>query len=176
MKGKYQLQTAYWLLPTVISCLFLLVACQDQVDDKDGKALKEIKIDKGSISNADIVRNPITASKPIDTLNVAKMEFDNIRHRYGEVEEGTIVTHTFKFKNTGKAPLIISNVKSTCGCTVPEWPKEPIAVGDKGEISVKFDTKNKEAYQTKPIFIQANTHPSETTLYLMGKVRKKGKN
>jgi len=69
--------------------------------------------------------------------------------------------------------LIISHAKSTCGCTVPEWPKEPIPVGGAGEIFVKFDTKKKEAYQTKPIFIQANTHPSETTLYLMGKVRKK---
>ena len=173
MKGKCKLQTAYCRLPTVIGCLFLLMACQEQVGDKSGKALKEIKIEKGSISNADIVRNPVTASQPIDTLNVAKMEFDNIRHRYGEVEEGTIVTHIFKFKNAGKAPLVISNVKSTCGCTVPEWPKTPIAIGGMGEISVKFDTKNKEAYQTKPIFIQANTHPSETTLYLMGKVRKK---
>ena len=154
--------------------LFLLVACQEQVTEQtDGKALKEIKIKKGSISNADIIRNPVTASKPVDTVNVAKMEFDNIRHRYGEVEEGAIVTHTFKFKNTGKAPLIISHAKSTCGCTVPEWPKEPIPVGGTGEIFVKFDTKKKEAYQTKPIFIQANTHPSETTLYLMGKVRKK---
>ena len=154
--------------------LFLLVACQEQVTEQtDGKALKEIKIKKGSISNADIIRNPVTASKPVDTVNVAKMEFDNIRHRYGEVEEGAIVTHTFKFKNTGKAPLIISHAKSTCGCTVPEWPKEPIPVGGTGEVFVKFDTKKKEAYQTKPIFIQANTHPSETTLHLMGKVRKK---
>ena len=157
-----------------LGSLFLLVACQEQVTEQtDGKALKEIKIKKGSISNADIIRNPVTASKPVDTVNVAKMEFDNIRHRYGEVEEGAIVTHTFKFKNTGKAPLIISHAKSTCGCTVPEWPKEPIPVGGTGEIFVKFDTKKKEAYQTKPIFIQANTHPSETTLYLMGKVRKK---
>lgn len=157
-----------------LGCLFLLVACQEQVvEETDGKALKEIKIEKGSISNADIIRNPVTASKPVDTVNVAKMEFDNIRHRYGEVEEGAIVTHTFKFKNTGKAPLMISHAKSTCGCTIPEWPKEPIPVGGVGEIFVKFDTKKKEAYQTKPIFIQANTHPSETTLYLMGKVRKK---
>jgi len=157
-----------------MGCLFLFLACQEQVvEQKDEKALTEIKIEKGSISNADIVRNPVTAAKPVDTINVAKMEFEDIRHRYGEVEEGAIVTHTFKFTNTGKAPLIISHAKSTCGCTVPEWPKEPIPVGGAGEIFVKFDTKKKEAYQTKPIFIQANTHPSETTLYLMGKVRKK---
>ena len=157
-----------------LGCLFFLSACQEQAkQESNEKALKEIKVEKGSIRNADIVRNPVTMQNPVDTINVAKMEFDNIRYRYGEVEEGAIVTHTFKFKNTGKAPLLISNAKSTCGCTVPEWPKAPIAVGEEGEIFVKFDTKNKEAYQTKPIFIQANTHPAETTLYLMGKVRKK---
>ena len=158
---------------SLLVCLFLLIACEPTGGEEGEKALREIKIEKGSISNADIVRNPVTASQPVDTINVAKMEFDNIRYRYGEVEEGEIVAHTFKFKNVGKAPLIISNAKSTCGCTVPEWPKEPIPVGGEGEISVKFDTKKKEAYQTKPIFIQANTHPAETTLYLMGKVRKK---
>lgn len=157
-----------------LSSLFLLIACQEQVAEQSNeKTLKEIKIEKGSISNADIVRNPVTAANPVDTINVAKMEFEDIRHRYGEVEEGTIVTHAFKFTNIGKAPLMISNAKSTCGCTVPEWPKEPIPVGGEGEIFVKFDTKKKEAYQTKPIFIQANTHPAETTLYLMGKVQKK---
>jgi len=157
-----------------LSYLFLLSACQEQaVQESNSKSLKEIKVEKGSIRNSDIIRNPVTMQNPVDTTNVAKMEFDNIRHRYGEVEEGEIVTHRFKFKNTGKAPLIISNAKSTCGCTVPEWPKEPIPVGGEGEIFVKFDTKKKEAYQTKPIFIQANTHPAETTLYLMGKVRKK---
>ncbi len=159
----------------VLGCIFLL-ACQDQVTESTSeKTLKEIKVEKGSISNADIIRNPVTADNPIDTTNVAKLKFDNIRYRYGEVDAGEIVTHTFKFKNVGKAPLVISNAKSTCGCTVPEWPKEPIPVGASGEIHVKFDTKNKDLYQTKPIFLTANTHPSETTLYLMGKVRGKKK-
>lgn len=158
------------------SFLFLvfivMVSCQSETVTKE-KSLTEIKAENQSIRNSAIIKNPVTADQPIDTTNVAKMEFEDVRHRYGEVEEGAIVTHTWKFKNTGKAPLIISNCKSTCGCTVPEWPKEPIAVGEEGEIFVKFDTKHKENYQTKPIFITANTHPSETTLYLMGKVRKK---
>jgi len=152
--------------------LVLAFSCQETAQNKE-KKLTEIKASSDEISNAAIVRNPVTANKPIDTINVAKMEFDAIRYRYGEVAEGTIVEHTFTFKNVGKAPLIISNAKSTCGCTVPEWPKEPIPIGGTGEIYVKFDTKNKEAYQIKPIFLTANTHPSETTLYLMGKVAKK---
>ena len=153
--------------------LFLFFSCQEQSHNQE-KSLQEIKASTTSVRNSDIVRNPVTADNPVDTLNVAKMAFDNIRHRYGAVKEGAIVTHTFTFKNVGKAPLIISNAKSTCGCTVPEWPKEPIPIGGTGEIFVKFDTKNKENFQTKPIFITANTHPSETTLYLMGKVEKVG--
>lgn len=148
------------------------IACDSSVGEKK---LTEIRLSDERISNAEIVRNPISMSQPKDTMNVAKMTFDNIRHQYGEVLEGTIVTHTFRFKNTGKAPLLISNAKSTCGCTVPEWPKEPIPVGETGEIAVKFNTENKEAFQTKPIFISANTHPSQTTLYLIGKVIKKKK-
>lgn len=154
--------------------ILLFVACQEPATT-DEKSMTEIKATDGNISNAAIIRNPVSADQPIDTTNVAKMEFDNIRYRYGKVEEGTIVTHTYKFKNTGKAPLVISNAKSTCGCTVPEWPKAPIPVGGEGEIFVKFDTKNKDLFQTKPIFVTANTHPSETTLYLMGEVFKKEK-
>lgn len=151
---------------------FSFWACEETPQNQE-RGLTEIKSASTDISNAAIVKNPVSADRPIDTTNVAKMAFDNIRYRYGEVEEGAIVEHTFKFKNTGKAPLIISNAKSTCGCTVPEWPKEPIPVGGEGAIYVKFDTKDKELFQTKPIFLTANTHPSETTLYLMGKVRKK---
>jgi len=151
--------------------IFILGACQDPTATNE-KTMTEIKASDNNISNAAIIRNPVSADQPLDSTNVAKMKFDNIRYRYGKVEEGTIVTHTYKFKNTGKAPLVISNAKSTCGCTVPEWPKEPIPVGGEGEIFVKFDTKNKDLFQTKPIFVTANTHPSETTLYLMGEVYK----
>ena len=154
----------------ILSVLFsLLTACSEQ-SPPGQKALREIPAKGEVIRNSDIVRNPVSANQPVDTVNVAKMEFEDIRYRYGKVAEGEIVTHTFKFKNVGKAPLLIGQAKSTCGCTVPEWPKEPIPVGGEGEIFVKFDTKNKTEWQTKPIFITANTHPSETTLYLMGEV------
>lgn len=153
--------------------LISVIACDEVHQQKGEKSLTEIKAKGSTISKAEIVRDPVLNDAPVDTNIVARMEFDNVRHRYGEVEEGTIVTHTWAFKNSGKAPLVISNAKSTCGCTVPEWPKEPIPIGGTGEIFVKFDTKNKENFQTKPIFITANTHPTETTLYLMGKVKKK---
>lgn len=71
----------------------------------------------------------------------AKIEFVKETHDYGNLKYGANGTCTFEFKNTGNAPLIISKATGSCGCTVPSWPKEPIAPGAKGEITVKYDTK-----------------------------------
>jgi hypothetical protein len=71
----------------------------------------------------------------------AKIEFSKETHDYGTVKYGEDGTCQFEFKNTGDEPLIISNAKGSCGCTVPEFSKEPIAPGEKGVIKVKYDTK-----------------------------------
>jgi uncharacterized protein (DUF58 family) len=71
----------------------------------------------------------------------AKIEFTKEVHDYGKVKYGANGTCTFEFKNTGNAPLIISKAQGSCGCTVPTWPKEPIAPGATGSITVKYDTK-----------------------------------
>ena len=71
----------------------------------------------------------------------AKIEFNKETHDYGNIKYDGDPYCTFDFKNTGDEPLIISNAKGSCGCTVPEWPKEPIAPGAKGTIRVKYDTK-----------------------------------
>ena len=72
--------------------------------------------------------------------NGAKIDFKKEVHDYGNIKNGANGTCTFEFTNTGNAPLIISNAVGSCGCTVPVWPKEPIAPGAKGVISVKYDT------------------------------------
>ena len=73
--------------------------------------------------------------------NGAKIDFTKETHDYGTIKYGADGACTFEFKNTGNAPLIISNAKGSCGCTVPDWPKEPIAPGAKASIKVKYDTK-----------------------------------
>ncbi|HMQ45857.1 MAG TPA: DUF1573 domain-containing protein [Saprospiraceae bacterium] len=155
----------------VIAVIF---ACEgsDQPQAQSEKTLEEIK-SEGAIKNSDIIRNPVSASAPTDTVNVAKMSFEESEYDFGEVDEGAVVNHTFKFVNSGKVPLIISAARSTCGCTVPEWPKDPIPPGESGEIKVKFDSTNKANAQTKPITITANTYPSETKVMLKGFVRSK---
>jgi len=70
----------------------------------------------------------------------AKIEFSKETHDYGTIKNGANGECVFEFKNTGDAPLLISNSRGSCGCTVPEWPKEPIAPGATGTIKVKYDT------------------------------------
>ncbi|MEJ6617143.1 MAG: DUF1573 domain-containing protein [Crocinitomicaceae bacterium] len=85
----------------------------------------------------------------------AKIDFSKETHDYGTIENGANGQCTFEFKNTGNAPLIISNAKGSCGCTVPSWPKEPIAPGATGSISVKYDTKRPGAIN-KSVTITSN--------------------
>lgn len=85
----------------------------------------------------------------------AKIEFEKDVHDYGTIKNGANGQCTFEFKNTGNAPLIISNAKGSCGCTVPSWPQEPIAPGAKGTITVKYDTKRTGAIN-KSVTITSN--------------------
>ena len=85
----------------------------------------------------------------------SKIEFSKETHDYGTVKYGADGSCTFEFQNTGNEPLIISNAKGSCGCTVPEWPKEPIAPGAKGVIRVKYDT-NRPGPINKNVTITSN--------------------
>lgn len=95
------------------------------------------------------------------------------RFDFGTVDEGEIVKHVFKFKNVGSEPLVISNCKGSCGCTVPTWPKEPIPPGANGEINVEFNSRGKVGSQSKRVTVTANTNPTETFLEIRGEVRGK---
>lgn len=81
---------------------------------------------------------------------------------FGDITQGDKVEHTFKLENTGNAPLVISNVAATCGCTVPKWPKEPIAPGKTAEIKVSFNSAGKMGQQNSVVRIYSNaTEPIE---------------
>jgi len=114
---------------------------------------------------------PVVPTGPITTI-----EFDDDTYDYGEVADGEKVKHVYKFKNTGEHPLIISNAKGSCGCTVPQWPREPIAPGKSGEIEVVFDSKNKGKVggspQSKRVTLTANTDPVNSYLTIKGTVTK----
>lgn len=98
------------------------------------------------------------------------MAFNEETFDFGTIKEGDEVEHIFAFTNMGEAPLIISSAKGSCGCTVPEWPKEPIGVGKKGSIKVKFSSKGKTGAQSKTVTITSNTFPADTKIQIKANV------
>ena len=147
----------------------LLLACKEE-KATIGNSEKSVDEIKAADKISSIVRNPISADGVNDTVNVAIMEFEESFYNFGTIKENEKAKHSFKFKNTGKVNLLITAAKSTCGCTVPEWPKTPIAPGATGEIDVVFDSKGKKGDISKPVRIVANTNPKYTIIHMKGKV------
>lgn len=98
---------------------------------------------------------------------MAKIEFKTDVIDYGTIEKGADGLRVFEFTNTGDAPLIISSARSTCGCTVPNWPKQPIMPGETGEIKVKYDTKRVNPIR-KTITVTSNAETPTVALKIKG--------
>lgn len=103
----------------------------------------------------------------------ASITFQKNNYDFGKIPEGQKVTHEFEFVNNGSEPLIISNATASCGCTIPEYPKEPIAPGKKGVIKVVFDSSGRPGMQNKIVSVTSNANPSLTEIYLTGEVMAK---
>ena len=101
---------------------------------------------------------------------VAKIQFTSDTVDYGEIEKGSDGVRVFEFKNTGTAPLIISKVSSSCGCTIPKKPEGPIMPGESGEIQVKYDT-NRPGPIRKAITVLSNADTPTTILKIKGTVK-----
>ena len=99
------------------------------------------------------------------------IQFPVIAHDFGKVKQNSENKHVFKFTNTGKEPLLISDAKGSCGCTVPEYPKEPIAPGATGEIKVVYKPGSQQGNQTKTVTVTANTDPPQTLLNISADVQ-----
>jgi len=110
------------------------------------------------------------ANTKVDAANAPVMKFDKDLHDFGKIKTGDKVTWEFKFTNTGKSPLIITDAVATCGCTKPEWPHTPIKPGDNGAIKVTFNSAGKMGLQDKMITITANTAPAQNMVHLIGEV------
>lgn len=106
---------------------------------------------------------------------VAKIEFETETIDYGTIDKGADGVRVFKFTNTGDAPLIITKVKSSCGCTVPKKPEDPIMPGDTGEIEVKYDT-NRVMPIRKTITVTSNADRPTVALKIKGNVIDPSKN
>ena len=104
-----------------------------------------------------------------DSQNIPEIYFEKTTHNYGEIEYGSDGTCEFTFKNTGKEPLLLTNVKASCGCTTPTWPKQPIESGKEGTIVVKYNTRIKGTF-TKSIRVYSNAKTNMIYLKITGTV------
>jgi len=137
--------------------VFLLVSCG--------------KKDNQGLTAADI-KNPATP-EGVDKQEQATMpviEFDNLTYNFGKVIQGEILSYTFHFKNVGKSILLISSIEASCGCTTSIPPKAPVKPGEKGEVTISFDSKYKNGDVISYLLVTANTYPAQTMLTVSAKV------
>ena len=114
-----------------------------------------------------------STGKVVSAVNAPVIKFEKEIYDFGVIKEGESVKYEFKFKNTGKTPLIISNAMATCGCTVPEYPNKPIKPGNTGIIKVVFNSQGKVGVQDKVVSIISNANPYLATVHMVGEVKAK---
>lgn len=137
-----------------------------------GKAQQSEVKKKSAVDKANETFDPMAEQKIEQASNQpkTKIEFAEYEHDFGTINEGDQVEHVFTFTNTGDEPLILEKCKGSCGCTVPECPKKPLAPGESGEIPVVFNSKGKPNMQTKRVTVTGNTDPVQTILTIKAQV------
>lgn len=144
------------ILSLSLLSIMAFVSCKDNASSK-------VKTDNVAVA----------AERDEAAKQVPVMEFEKAEHDFGTIEQGTAQETVFVFTNTGNAPLIITNATSSCGCTVPNPPKDPIAPGEKGELLVKFNGSGQNQV-TKTITVTANTAKGSELLRIKAFVNPKG--
>ena len=120
----------------------------------------------GGPETADATKTPAPADGKYPV-----MTFDKSEHDFGKIKSGAKVDYAFNFTNTGEADLIITKAKGSCGCTVPEYPKDPIKPGQSGKIKVSFDSGNKQGQQHKTVTISTNSAKGDEKLSIKASIQ-----
>lgn len=169
--------------------IFALFVFASLMSCKKEDALSKIDPNSKDIPLNEYIGNPNT-EKPVDISTAQPettatpppadgkypaMTFNKKEHDFGVINEGDKVETTFTFTNTGEADLIIANASGSCGCTVPEFPKEPIKPGKTGKMKVSFDSNGKPGMQQKSVNITANTASGKDVLTIKANVTPKAK-
>jgi hypothetical protein len=124
----------------------------------------------GEYLPGDVVTNPNTADGKADLSNLPVITFEEKEHDFGKIIDGESVSFEFRFTNTGKTDLVIADVSTSCGCTVPSYPKTAIRPGQSGSVKVSFNSRGRRGMQTKNIVVVANTQPNITQLKIKAQV------
>jgi hypothetical protein len=157
--------------------VLLVIACNN-TDKKMANTENANVSGKTVRGNAiDTATHQHTTPPAIDSANLTTIEWiDNMELNMGKIVEGQDLEIAYRFRNSGKKPLIISNVRAQCGCTIPETPKEPFAPGQQGVIKAKFSSTGRGgSHNTKEVYVEANTNPATTVLVFHVEVLKRGK-
>lgn len=143
-----------YLIFSAVIAVFMMSACNEKGEGK---------------LSTDLVTSPKSATETSNKQ--AAIKFDKEEHNFGTLLQGEVVTYSFHFTNTGNAPLIISEVGSSCGCTVGDYPREPIAPGKSAAIKVTYDSKGHHGFQSRTLTVMSNTNPAKTVLRIKGTVQ-----
>ena len=122
-------------------------------------------------AGVDIIKNPNTADGYDESVKMPQITFESDMHDFGQLMAGENISYSFKFTNTGNADLIISSCDASCGCTIADYPRERIAPGKSGYITVTFKSKGMSGQQMKEVVVSSNTQPSHTRLRITATVR-----
>lgn len=114
-------------------------------------------------------------STRMDSMQLTTIRFEHEIYDFGEITEGDVITRTISYTNTGKFPLVIEQANGSCGCTVAEFPKEPLEPGESAELEVEFNSKGRPGAHTKSVIIEANTIPPVKYVNFSVKVKEKKK-
>ncbi len=164
------------ILFSLVVGLFALVSCNSDGSSESNDQARQSLASAPSPESAETapLNNPATnpsladvPTGPTTTIQWIEPDFD-----FGNITAGEVVTHVFKFKNTGSEPLIITDAKAGCGCTVPKKPTDPVAPGEEGAITVEFNSRGKSGAQNRDVTVTANTNPPRTVIKLKGQVAK----
>lgn len=150
----------------VLLTVATFTACKEE-KPKDAEAKDPNRL------STELVNNPRTANSTPDQELAAMptMTFKDSVFDFGTIREGDVVRHEYEFTNNGKNPLIISNAKGSCGCTVPEYPTQPVPPGKSGVIKVEFHSEGKIGHQEKSVSITTNSNRGMHTLFIKGDVK-----
>ncbi len=152
----------------------LLTACKNENSAVRDEARAAIEgATPASTDPAAIAADPNAVAATVPSGPTTTMQFMEEEYNFGTINQGEVVSHTFKFKNTGSEPLIITDAKATCGCTVPKKPNEPIAPGETGELVVEFNSAGKSGAQTKQVTVTANTNPPQSFIRIVSDIKVK---
>jgi hypothetical protein len=171
---------------TLITLVFVMavaasvMSCRDKAAEKRiaelESRLSALEGNKSAASSA----QTSTPADPATTAPETKPEgplpafkFERLEYDFGQIREGDKVSYTYKFTNTGTAPLIVQSVQPSCGCTAPDWSKEPIPVNGTGFVKVEFDSNGKTGIQNKVVTVNANTWPKSMVLRFKAQVNPK---